>query len=484
MGEIDKDRDREHRDDDEDDRQTGHGLLDQRPQAGEVEPRRNEQDRQRDEHNLQQIHSDFNSTLRALVPYRVSLLTFGGTPMRLARVVKIAAGFTLCASHAIAQTPREVAEKVMPSVVLLMMQDQHGQPLAMASGFVVRDGIVATNLHAIEGAGSADASLVDTKPRGDEKARPKEDWRSDPRIYSVKGVVASDPEHDLVLLSVDGLEAAPLTVADSEQVAIGDAVYVVGNPQGLEGTFSAGIVSGIRKVGEDSLLQITAPISPGSSGGPVLNAKGEVIGVAVATFKGGQNLNFAIPSQYLLALIPAIKAPLAFPEAAKATKGKKKTSILDDVGGRSTEGVTASRFLWTHPSLQWGNFSFSLRNELHEPVQDVICLVVFYGNDGRAIDVVRLRFSDIILPGLAKRITAEVDDSVQKLTTPKNDHAPKTKLEFRILYFDIVNPEEPADEHSAAPPIRTLPDTAAASVAARPRWSYLKPRNAQGKSHV
>ena len=70
-----------------------------------------------------------------------------------------------------------------------------------------------------------------------------------------------------------------------------------GNPQGLEGTFSQGIVSSIRVLGADKILQITAPISPGSSGGPVLNEKGQVIGVSVATFRGGQNLNFAIPSK-------------------------------------------------------------------------------------------------------------------------------------------------------------------------------------------
>jgi len=79
--------------------------------------------------------------------------------------------------------------------------------------------------------------------------------------------VGVDDVHDLAILSVQGLKAKALPLGDSSQVAAGDEVYVVGNPQGLEGTFSTGIVSGVRKIGDDSLLQITAPISPGSSGG-------------------------------------------------------------------------------------------------------------------------------------------------------------------------------------------------------------------------
>src|SRR5262249_3421737 len=81
---------------------------------------------------------------------------------------------------------------------------------------------------------------------------------------------------------------------------IGDEVYVVGNPEGLEGTFSQGIISSLR--GND-YIQITAPISHGSSGGPVLNKNGEVIGVAVGLIEEGQNLNFAIPVSKLTQLL-------------------------------------------------------------------------------------------------------------------------------------------------------------------------------------
>src|SRR6516225_1013196 len=125
-----------------------------------------------------------------------------------------------------------------------------------------------------------------------------------------------------------------LSIGNSDAVQVGDSVYAVGNPEGLEGTFSQGIVSGIRESGGDRLLQITAPISPGSSGGPVLNEKGEVIGVSVATFRDGQNLNFAVPSIYLKELLSKA-GPLIPLAQAKAQK-----SVLADVGGRGNDGVT------------------------------------------------------------------------------------------------------------------------------------------------
>jgi S1-C subfamily serine protease len=91
--------------------------------------------------------------------------------------------------------------------------------------------------------------------------------------------------------SIDESGTAPLQLNSDSPVTIGDTVYVVGNPEGLEGTFSQGIISGIRAQGESEILQITAPISSGSSGGPVLNRNGQVIGVAVGVWKVGQNLN-------------------------------------------------------------------------------------------------------------------------------------------------------------------------------------------------
>jgi hypothetical protein len=184
---------------------------------------------------------------------------------------------------------RQIAKEAFPSVVLVVMEDSHGQTTSLGSGFVLRDGQVVTNRHVISGAASGYVRLVD---------KDKE--------YEIAGTLAIDDSHDLAVLQVVGLKAPALPIGDSNQIAVGDEVYAIGNPRGLEGTFSQGIISALRHVGGDTIFQMTAPISPGSSGGPILNSGGKLIGIAVATYTGGQNLNLAIPVSYLTALIGGI----------------------------------------------------------------------------------------------------------------------------------------------------------------------------------
>ena len=206
----------------------------------------------------------------------------------------------------------------------------------------------------------------------------------------------------------------------------------MGNPQGLEGTFSQGIVSSIREVGTDKLLQITAPISPGSSGGPVLNGKGEVIGISVATFRGGQNLNFAIPSDYLKTLLG--KARPAKP-LAQAKPANAQRSILADLGGRSSKGVVGGQLTWALPGNEFsGSYSFSLRNQLRDNVKNVYCLLVFRDSQGKPLDVDVVQFNGVIPAGLAKRVTSSVDASIGVLTKWQG-----SAVECRILDFAIVN---------------------------------------------
>lgn len=325
------------------------------------------------------------------------------------------------ANLANAQTAQEIAKRAFRSTAILVMEDANGQPLSLGSGFLVREGQVASNLHVVAGATRGYAKLIGEKAK-----------------YDIEGITAVDSERDLVVLKISVRRTQVLPLGNSDVVQVGEPVYAVGNPQGLEGTFSQGIVSSVRDVDKDKLLQITAPISPGSSGGPVLNARGEVIGVSVATYRGGQNLNFAIPSNYLKALLSKTGPvkPLAQVEPNKSQK-----SIMSDLGGRSTEGVVGANFKWTYPICVncGGDYTFSFRNQLRSKVKNVYCLVVFYDSQGNPVDVDVIQYNGLIPAGLAKRLKAEVDQSVLKLTEPDISGNPRTKIEFRILDFQIVD---------------------------------------------
>jgi tetratricopeptide (TPR) repeat protein len=185
-----------------------------------------------------------------------------------------------------AQTAREVARKALPSVVLILAPQVNGRTASLGSGFFVRAGVVGTNYHVIKGSTKLYIKLI-----------------GQGGSYGVGRVVATDVKRDLALLYVDGIEAPALRLAAIPEVEVGDEVFAIGNPEGLEGTLSQGIVSGLREVEGQRYIQITAAISHGSSGGPILNSSGEVIGIAVGALRVGQNLNFAIPAKELATLL-------------------------------------------------------------------------------------------------------------------------------------------------------------------------------------
>jgi len=198
--------------------------------------------------------------------------------------------------------------------------------------------------------------------------------------YNVNGYVAIDKINDLVILKVPGLIGSKIALGLGIVPEIGEKIYAVGNPKGLNGTFSEGIVSGIRDIGNNQLLQITAPISPGSSGGPVLNTYGQVVGVAFASFSEGQNLNFAIPVKYLSALKLNITTPTSLATVKDQPKSSKTTSISPNI----KEGVTIRH-------LSWGcffpySYSFSIKNNLPTTISSVRVLVLVYDMTGVVVN--------------------------------------------------------------------------------------------------
>ena len=239
---------------------------------------------------------------------------------QLLRIIPVIVLVFCTISTVSAQTAPQIAEKALAATVYLEMQDSNGLPLGFGSGFFVRDNLIATNYHVIEGAARGTAKLVGQFS-----------------TYTIEGVTATDQTNDLALLKVTVSGIKPLPLGNSSDVKIGATVYVAGNPRGLEGTFSNGIISSRRDKYTKERLQMTAPISPGSSGGPVLNSKGEVIGVSFMTLVGGQNLNFAIPSRYLRELL------------TESTPAKPLTQ-----GNRSISAETY--FTWGNTKYDLGNY--------------------------------------------------------------------------------------------------------------------------------
>jgi|GEM_PF-535753 len=188
---------------------------------------------------------------------------------------------------------KALAKKARPAVMLLVVSDANGKEIATGTGFLVSsDGKLITNFHVIEKAASAVAKAENGG------------------LFPVEGVLASDPKNDLVLLKLKGKELPFLTLGKSENIEVGTRIAVIGSPLGLEGTLSEGIVSAVREVTDDiKVLQVSAAISPGSSGSPVLNAKGDVIGIACAQIRGGQALNFAIPVAVAMRILGGASKP-------------------------------------------------------------------------------------------------------------------------------------------------------------------------------
>jgi tetratricopeptide (TPR) repeat protein len=210
-----------------------------------------------------------------------------------------------------------IVKKIEPSTVVILTYDKEGKTLGQGSGFFIsQNGDIITNWHVLQGASRAEIKTAQGK------------------VYPINKIVAEDKEADLIRLSVDiPLKAIfPLQVSVSIPEA-GEQIVVIGSPLGLERTVSDGIVSAVRDIPEfGKIIQISAPLSPGSSGSPVVNMKGEVIGVATFQMVEGQNLNFAIPSERVAKLIPAKGKTIAQWETSRTEEGPGSADSLYSKG--------------------------------------------------------------------------------------------------------------------------------------------------------
>ena len=213
-------------------------------------------------------------------------------------------------------TPKDIVERSSPAIVRVEAQGPEGEQFG--TGFIVdKSGIVATNFHVIKGTSDIKLKLHDGTH------------------FPVLQVLSADPTRDLVLVKFAATKPMPtLRLGDSSKVSTGEKIVAIGNPLGVfENTVSEGLISSIREVCSQKdveaknpqcpielhLLQISAPISQGSSGGPLFNQVGEVVGVTTAIIAQGQLINFAMPVNYLKPLL-SNQHPIGLEDFAKATR--------------------------------------------------------------------------------------------------------------------------------------------------------------------
>lgn len=178
----------------------------------------------------------------------------------------------------------KLIDKIQPAVISITTFNANGEPLSKATGFFINStGTIITNRHAMVGSDSAVIKTHDNKE------------------FQAEKILSEDTVHDLIKIQTN-ISTHKINFLKITEVlpVVGEKIVVIGSPMGLDQTVSDGIISSIRNMGEDGkILQLTAPISKGSSGSPVVNMSGDVVGIATFQYKVGQNLNFAIPGSYI-----------------------------------------------------------------------------------------------------------------------------------------------------------------------------------------
>jgi S1-C subfamily serine protease len=229
--------------------------------------------------------------------------------------------FLLVATLAFSQekTAVQIKNEYGKAVVMIATYKEEKKMVGLGSGFIVSEnGVITTNYHVIDGAYPAAVKLLN----GD--------------IYEDISVIDYDVQKDIAIIKIKGWNLPKVSLGNSDNVEVGEKVYVIGNPEGLENSVSDGLLSGIRETGKGyKLHQISAPISPGSSGSPVFNSQGKVIGVAASSIVEGQNLNFSIPINYVRGMI-SDNPKMTLEEFAR-TSSQRKEPFAEVVGKLSVK---------------------------------------------------------------------------------------------------------------------------------------------------
>ena len=290
--------------------------------------------------------------------------------------------------------------------VAMIISYKDGIPCSQGSGFFIDKNTLVTNFHCVAG-----AERVEFKIAGNEE------------VYKGAKVVKASDDYDLAIIKTK--QDFPFVKVDSlGKDKVGSKIYAIGNPRGLEGTISDGILSGKRDNEGIEYLQITAPINPGNSGGPVLNDKGEAIGVATFTFRNSQNLNFAMPIKYIKEC-----KDIADVHPSKVAKI-----------GHNNDAVSMVMYVKDEDSY---DACYSLKNNTDDTICNIYYVVIYKSTSGEIIDYYERFDEDEIAPHLAKRFNAVgfsdwYDYSCNGETRLYNHRHLKFTVEFRLISYEIV----------------------------------------------
>ena len=296
--------------------------------------------------------------------------------------------FLVSVTQAVAIDVKSVFEATRPSVLLIVAYDENDQPTGMGSGFFFGDTkTIATNLHVVQNA----AKLAIKLSSGETG------W-----IDTVLGV---DAERDLALLQ-SNVTGTPIKAA-GRLPDIGEDILAIGNPSGLEGTVSTGIISGIRTEDGSQYFQITAPISPGSSGGPIIDQHNEVLGVSTFYLDGAQSLNFAMPAAYLTKL---------YSKKSEATLAALKSSTNSAL--KRVEGNV--KIMFAEMEYYPGNFSdlmLSVVNKSGNLIKNIKIVVNYFGsNKETPIHHSLHNLKEEVPPNLSLRLKRKVQNASEVWT--------------------------------------------------------------------
>ncbi len=223
-------------------------------------------------------------------------------------------GFAAAMPSQAALSPEEIYEKTSPSVLTLEVENSEHERFVGAAFLVVRPGLAVTAWHVVH-----DAQKIEA-------------WFSDNRRVKIVGLVAKDEKRDLALIEIEANDH-PWTVLSTNKPRIGTKAFVIGAPKGMDFSIADGLISQVRELDGVCQYQLSCPISPGNSGGPVLNDRGEVVGVVSWRKTGVENLSFAVPSLDVLRL-DSRKAAVPWP-----VRMLGKSNSLPEKGALNDERV-------------------------------------------------------------------------------------------------------------------------------------------------